>query len=133
MLGACGVQCGTRFLVAKECTVHPNYKQKILKAKDIDTITTGKRLGHPVRCLKNQFSRELQRQEYQPQVTDEELEKMGAGALRRAAKEGDEKNGSFMAGQCAAMVHTEQTAQEMIEEMFAQAEQLLRSTDRWCR
>jgi len=133
MLGACGVQCGTRFLVAKECTVHPNYKQKILKAKDIDTITTGKRLGHPVRCLKNQFSRELQRQEYQPQVTDEELEQMGAGALRRAAKEGDEKNGSFMAGQCAAMVHTEQTAQEMIEEMFAQAEQLLRSSDRWCR
>lgn len=132
MLGACGVQCGTRFLVAKECTVHPNYKAKILKAKDIDTIATGKRLGHPVRCLKNQFSRELFKQEYNPQVTDEQLEQMGAGALRKAAKEGDEKNGSFMAGQCAAMVHEEQTAQEMIEEMFAQAEQLLKKCPSYC-
>ena len=132
MLGACGVQCGTRFLVAKECTVHPNYKAKILKAKDIDTIATGKRLGHPVRCLKNQFSRELFKQEYNPQVTDEQLEQMGAGALRKAAKEGDEKNGSFMAGQCAAMVHQEQTAQEMIEEMFAQAEQLLKKSPSYC-
>ena len=105
MLGACGVQCGTRFLVAKECTVHQNYKNKILKAKDIDTIATGKRLGHPVRCLKNQFTRELFKQEYNSNISDEELEKMGAGALRKAAKEGDEKNGSFMAGQCAAMVH----------------------------
>lgn len=113
MLGACGVQCGTRFLVAKECTVHQNYKNKILKAKDIDTIATGKRLGHPVRCLKNQFTRELFKQEYNSNISDEELEKMGAGALRKAAKEGDEKNGSFMAGQCAAMVHKEQTAQEM--------------------
>ena len=114
MLGACGVQCGTRFLVAKECTVHQNYKNKILKAKDIDTIATGKRLGHPVRCLKNQFTRELFKQEYNSNISDEELEKMGAGALRKAAKEGDEKNGSFMAGQCAAMVHKEQTAQETV-------------------
>ncbi len=132
MLGACGVQCGTRFLVAKECTVHQNYKNKILKAKDIDTIATGKRLGHPVRCLKNQFSRNFFKQEYNPTVTDEELEKMGAGALRKAAKEGDEKNGSFMAGQCAAMVHKEQTAKEMIEEMFAQAEQILRGAGSFC-
>ncbi len=131
MLGACGVQCGTRFLVAKECTVHQNYKNKILKAKDIDTIATGKRLGHPVRCLKNQFTRELFKQEYNSSVSDEELEKMGAGALRKAAKEGDEKNGSFMAGQCAAMVHKEQTAQEMIEEMFSEAEEILRSANRF--
>lgn len=81
MLGACGVQCGTRFLVAKECTVHQNYKNKILKAKDIDTIATGKRLGHPVRCLKNQFTRELFKQEYNSNISDEELENMGAGAL----------------------------------------------------
>lgn len=111
MLGACGVQCGTRFLVAKECTVHQNYKNKILKAKDIDTIATGKRLGHPVRCLKNQFTRELFKQEYNSNISDEEWKRWGAGALRKAAKEGDEKNGSFMAGQCAAMVHKEQTAQ----------------------
>lgn len=133
MLGACGVQCGTRFLVAKECTVHQNYKNKILKAKDIDTIATGKRLGHPVRCLKNQFTRELFKQEYNSNISDEELEKMGAGALRKAAKEGDEKNGSFMAGQCAAMVHKEQTAQEMIEEMFAQAEEILNRANRFCK
>lgn len=133
MLGACGVQCGTRFLVAKECTVHQNYKNKILKAKDIDTIATGKRLGHPVRCLKNQFTRELFKQEYNSNISDEELEKMGAGALRKAAKEGDEKNGSFMAGQCAAMVHKEQTAQEMIEEMFTQAEEILNQANRFCK
>ena len=133
MLGACGVQCGTRFLVAKECTVHQNYKDKIIKAKDIDTISTGKRLGHPIRCLKNPFSRAFFKQEYNPNVSDEELEQMGAGALRKAAKEGDERNGSFMAGQCAAMVHKEQTAQEMIEEMFCQAEQILNGASRFCR
>ena len=131
MLGACGVQCGTRFLVATECTVHQNYKNKILKAKDIDTIATGKRLGHPVRCLKNPFTRDLFKQEYNPNVSDEELEKMGAGALRKAAKEGDEKNGSFMAGQCAAMVHKEQPAKEMIEEMFSEAEQILRGASQF--
>ena len=131
MLGACGVQCGTRFLVAEECTVHQNYKNKILKAKDIDTIATGKRLGHPVRCLKNPFTRDLFKQEYNPNISDEELEKMGAGALRKAAKEGDEKNGSFMAGQCAAMVHKEQPAKEMIEEMFAEDEQILRGASQF--
>ena len=131
MLGACGVQCGTRFLVAEECTVHQNYENKILKAKDIDTIATGKRLGHPVRCLKNPFTRDLFKQEYNPNISDEELEKMGAGALRKAAKEGDEKNGSFMAGQCAAMVHKEQPAKEMIEEMFAEAEQILRGASQF--
>ena len=131
MLGACGVQCCTRFLVAEECTVHQNYKNKILKAKDIDTIATGKRLGHPVRCLKNPFTRDLFKQEYNPNISDEELEKMGAGALRKAAKEGDEKNGSFMAGQCAAMVHKEQPAKEMIEEMFAEAEQILRGASQF--
>ena len=131
MLGACGVQCGTRFLVAEECTVHQNYKNKILKAKDIDTIATGKRLGHPVRCLKNPFTRDLFKQEYNPNISDEELEKMGAGALRKAAKEGDEKNGSFMAGQCAAMVHKEQPAKGMIEEMFAEAEQILRGASQF--
>ena len=133
MLGACGVQCGTRFLVAEECTVHQNYKNKILKAKDIDTIATGKRLGHPVRCLKNPFTRDLFKQEYNPNISDEELEKMGAGALRKAAKEGDEKNGSFMAGQGAAMGHKEQPAKEMIEEMFAEAEQILRGASQFCK
>ncbi len=103
------------------------------QGKDIDTIATGRRLGHPVRCLKNPFTRDLFKQEYNPNISDEELEKMGAGALRKAAKEGDEKNGSFMAGQCAAMVHKEQPAKEMIEEMFAEAEQILRGASQFCK
>ena len=85
MLGASGVQMGTRFLVAQECNVHENYKKKILKAKDIDTIVTGRRLGHPVRSLKNRFSRDYYQREYDSSFTDENLEEMGVGSLRRAA------------------------------------------------
>ena len=125
MLGASGVQCGTRFLTAYECTVHPEYKKKILAAKDIDTIVTGKRLGHPVRSLKNQFSRRFQEMEYES-VAAEEIETFGAGALRRAAKEGDMKNGSIMAGQCAAMVKDEKSAKAIIEDMFQEAEAILK-------
>ena len=130
MLGACGVQVGTRFLVAKECTVHPVYKEKILKAKDIDTITTGKKLGHPVRCLKNPFSRELFKMEYDGATPDEELEAKGVGALRRAAKEGDAENGCFMAGQSAGLVRREQTCAEIIAEMMGEAERLLEGANR---
>lgn len=130
MLGACGVQVGTRFLVAKECTVHPVYKEKILKAKDIDTITTGKKLGHPVRCLKNPFSRELFKMEYDGVTPDEELEAKGVGALRRAAKDGDAENGCFMAGQSAGLVHREQTCAEIIAEMMEEAERLLEGANR---
>lgn len=133
MLGAAGVQVGTRFLVAKECTVHQNYKSRILKAKDIGTVTTGKRLGHPVRCLKNAFSREFLAKEYDPATNLEELESLGVGALRLAAREGDEKNGCFMAGQSAALVTKEQTAEEIITEMFEQAEEILRGGTKWLR
>ena len=133
MLGASGVQLGTRFLVATECTIHQNYKDRILKAKDIDTITTGKRLGHPVRSLKNSFSRDFFQKEYDSSVTNEELEKLGAGALRLAAKEGDEKNGCFMAGQCASMVHREQPAADIIKEIFTEAEAILKGADRWVK
>lgn len=133
MLGAVGVQAGTRFLVARECTVHPNYKNRILKAKDIGTVTTGKRLGHPVRCLKNAFSREFLSKEYDPAVNIEELEALGVGALRLAAREGDEKKGCFMAGQSAALVHKEQTAGEIIAEMFQEAEEILRGGTKWVR
>lgn len=133
MLGAQGVQVGTRFLVAGECQVHPNYKQKILSARDIDTVVTGKRLGHPVRCLKNAFSRELGRMEYDSGRTNEELERFGAGALRRAAVEGDVTNGTVMSGQIAALVNREQSAQEIIREMFAEAEKLLTEGTKWVR
>jgi enoyl-[acyl-carrier protein] reductase II len=131
MLGAIGVQVGTRFLVAKECNVHQVYKDKILKAKDIDTIVTGKRLGHPVRSLKTPFSRAFFEKEYDTSISNEELEKFGVGALRLAAVEGDEKNGCFLAGQCASMVKKEQTAEEIITEMFAEAEQILEKAGKW--
>lgn len=131
MLGAVGVQMGTRFLVAKECTIHQNYKNKILAAKDIDTIVTGKRLGHPVRCLKNELSRSMFEKEYDMTVTNEELEKMGTGALRRAAIDGDTVNSTIMAGQIAAMVKKEQTCYEIITEIMYEAEQLLRGAVKW--
>ena len=118
MLGAQGVQVGTRFLVAEECQVHPNYKQKILAARDIDTVVTGKRLGHPVRCLKNPFSRDMGAMEYDSTRTNEEIEKFGAGALRKAAVEGDMVRGTIMSGQIAALVKREQSAREIIVEMF---------------
>lgn len=125
MLGAKGVQLGTRFLVAKECTIHQNYKNKILGAKDIDTIVSGRRLGHPVRSLKNPFSRRFLKNEYDSTMTLEEMEAYGAGALRRAAVEGDEKNGCFMAGQISGLISKEQTCEEIIKEIFEQAEKLL--------
>ena len=131
MLGASGVQRGTRFLVATECTIHHNYKQKVLDARDIDTGTAGKRLGHPVRALKNQFMQEFIRREYDPSISNEELEKYGSGALRLAAREGDVVHGSVMVGQSAAMVHKEQPAREIVEEIMAEAEVLLMRAPQW--
>ncbi len=124
MLGAKAVQLGTRFLVARECTVHQNYKNRILKAKDIDTIVTGRPTGHPVRVLKNQLARKYQQLEKQNAPIDE-LEKLGTGALQKAVKEGDMENGSIMSGQIAGLVNKEQTCEEMITEMFSEAEKLL--------
>lgn len=133
MLGAVGIQMGTRFLVAKECTIHHNYKDRVLAAKDIDTILTGKRLGHPVRCLKNELSRAILEKEYDMTVTNEELELMGTGALRRAAIEGETANSTIMAGQIAAMVTKEQTCKEIITEIMFEAEQLLKGAVKWVR
>ena len=134
MLGAQGVQVGTRFLVATECTISQEYKDKVLKAKDIDTVLTGKRLGHPVRSLKNAFTREYFKKEYNSsEVSDEELEKLGLGVLRAAARGGDVKNGCVIAGQVASMVKKEQSAQEIIEEMFAQAEEVLGGATKWVK
>ncbi len=124
MLGAAGVQMGTRFVVARESIVHPNYKEKLIKAKDIDSEVTGMSTGHPVRSLRNRMTREYLRLE-QEGAGFEELEKLGLGALRRAVMEGDVVNGTVMAGQIAGMVKQEQTCQEMLEEIMAQAEKLL--------
>ncbi len=130
MLGAQGVQLGTRFLVAKECSVHQNYKNKVLKAGDISTIVTGKRLGHPVRSIKTPFSRAYAKAEYSS-ISDEDLEKMAVGSLRLAAKDGDEKNGCFLAGQIAGMVNKEQSAKEIIEEICTEAQNILKGAAKW--
>ncbi|MCL2847460.1 MAG: enoyl-[acyl-carrier-protein] reductase FabK [Firmicutes bacterium] len=125
MLGAEAVQVGTRFLVAKECGIHQNYKDFVLKANDVATTVTGRRTGHPVRSLKSEFSRSFSKIENDPNVTDEEIGKLGSGALRAAAKDGDKLKGSFMAGQIAGLVNKEQTAKDIIEEMFSKAKELL--------
>lgn len=133
MLGACGVQMGTRFLVAEECTIHENYKEKVLSAKDIDTIVTGKRLGHPVRALKNALSRSFFEKEYDSSISNEELEKLGAGALRKAVLEGDVNGGSFMCGQIAGLVKEKMSCKEIISSVMTEAEELLKGTGQWIK
>ena len=124
MLGAEAVQMGTRFVVAKESIVHANYKQRVIKAKDIDSAVTGRSHGHPVRCLRNQMTREYVKLE-QEGKSFEELEYLTLGTLRTAVMEGDVTNGTVMAGQIAGMISKEQTCKEMIEEMMAQASELM--------
>ena len=125
MLGAEGVQMGTRFLVATECNVHENYKAKVLKAGDIDTMVTGRKLGHPVRALKTAFAREFALKEAEPSVTPEELEEFGRGALRLAAVDGDEEKGSYLCGQIAGLVNEPMSAKEIIVSVCDEAEKLL--------
>ena len=126
MLGAAGIQMGTRFLVAKECGVPQHYKDLVLKASDTSTIVTGRRLGHTVRSLKTPYSRRYAQVEY-TDISDEELEALGVGSLRRAAIDGDEKGGCYLAGQIAGMVRAEQTAAEILEDVMLGAEEALAS------
>ena len=116
---------GTRFLVAKECTVHPNYKQKVLAAKDISTMVTGRRLGHPVRSIKTTYTNAYAKLEADGNTPDEELEQFGVGSLRFAAKEGDTEKGCFLAGQIAGLVKCEQSAKEIVDDVMAGAEKLM--------
>lgn len=129
MLGASGIQVGTRFLVANECTVHQNYKQKVLGAKDIDTQVTGRPTGHPVRVLRNKLVRQFQLLEKEG-APAERFEQLGRGALSRAVREGDVDNGSVMAGQIAGLVSKEQSCKEIIEEMFSEAEENLKQVSK---
>lgn len=124
MLGAEAVQMGTRFVVARESIAHQNYKDRIIKAKDIDTAVTGRSHGHPVRGLRNKMTREYIKLE-QEGKSFEELEYLTMGSLRNAVIEGDIMTGTVMAGQIAGMVKKEQTCKEMIDEMMAETEKLL--------
>ena len=131
MLGAEGIQVGTRFLVATECSINQNYKDKVLKASDTSTIVTGKRLGHPVRSLKSPFSREYAKIEY-TSISNEELEQFAVGSLA-AAVNGDDKHGCFLAGQISGLINKEQTSAEIIKEIMEQAEELLKGGAKWVR
>ena len=122
-LGAEGVQAGTRFLTVDECTISDAYKERVIAAKDADTIVTGRGSGHPVRCLKNKFARTVRKLEGDVATNGDELEAMYVGSLRRAV-EGDVDNGTMMAGQSAALVHERATAAEAIARMIEEAEAL---------
>ena len=124
MLGAEAVQMGTRFVASTEAQVHDNYKNRILAAKDIDSVVTGRSTGHPVRLLRNQMTREYLELEKQG-ASFEELEMLTLGGLRKAVQEGDIKNGNVMAGQIAGLIKETKSCWEIIEELMAQTEAVL--------
>ncbi len=132
MLGAVGVQMGTRFLAARECSISDTYREKILKAGDLCTMVTGKRLGHPVRSLRTPFARNYAKAEYSD-ISDEELESMGVGALRKAVKDGDSENGCFLAGQIASVVNKVESAADIVRSVIEEAEPVLKGATRWIR
>ena len=127
MLGACGVQVGTRFLVADECRVHDVYKERILKASDIGTIVTGKSLGDAVRSLKTPFSKKFAKLEADPTVPDDEVRAFGTGSMRKAVFDGDLAGGSFLAGEVAGLITRRETAADIVNDIIGGAERLLAS------
>ena len=132
MLGACGVQMGTRFLSAEECSIHPTYKEKIVKAGDLATMVTGKRLGHPVRSLRTAFARNYSKAEYSA-MPDAELEQLGVGALRKAVQDGNLEEGCFLSGQIAAMVTKVEPAADIVRSVVEEAEPILRGAAKWVK
>ena len=127
MLGAKGVQMGTHFVATEECWAHQNYKDMILKAKDIDTKVTGRSTGHPVRALRNQMTQEYLKKEAEG-VPFEELEQMTLGSLRRAVVDGDVKMGSVMAGQSAGLVKEQLSCHDLIQKLVKETDELLKGT-----
>ena len=125
MLGACGVQVGTRFLVADECRVHPVYKERLIKASDIGTMVTGKSLGDAVRSLKTPFSKQFAKMEANPEVTDEQIHAFGTGSLRKAVFDGDLSGGSFLAGEVAGLITRTEPAAAIVEDIIGGAEKCL--------
>lgn len=132
VMGAAGVQMGTRFLSADECTISDAYREKILKAGDLCTMVTGKKLGHPVRSLRTSFARNYAKAEFGG-MDDESLEALGVGALRKAVVDGDADNGCFLSGQVAAFVNKRESAASIIEDVMINAEKELRGAMKWVR
>lgn len=125
MLGAKGVQVGTRFLIADECYIHENYKARLIAASDVSTMVTGKSLGDAVRGLKTPFAKKFFKMEYDPAVPKEEVLKFGTGSMRKAVFDGDLAGGSFLAGEVAGMIKKKETAREIVEDLMDGAERLL--------
>ena len=125
MLGACGVQVGTRFLVADECHVHPVYKERLIKASDIGTMVTGKSIGDAVRGLKTPFAKQFAKMEADPNVSADELRAFGTGSLRKAVFDGDLSGGSFLAGEVAGMIRQTEPAAAIVDDIIGGAEKLL--------
>ncbi len=125
MLGAEGVQVGTRFLAADECQIHSTYKELVVKAKDTDSIVTGRTTGHPCRNIKTKFSKKLASGEKDGSITPDEFEEITLGSLRKAVQDGNLEEGSFLCGAIAGMITEIKPCKDIIEEMFSQAENLL--------
>ena len=133
MLGAAGVQLGTRFLVAHETNIHEDYKNKIIKAKDIDTMLSGRSLGHPVRSLKTPFAKSFVSIENDPDIEKSIIEEYGRGALRLAAQSGDHAKGCFMAGQIAGMIKHRESVKEIIDSLMKETEDALKGGLHWVK
>ena len=125
LMGACGVQVGTRFLVADECRVHDTYKERLIKASDVGTMMTGKSLGDAVRSLKTPFAKKFAKLEADPAVPDDEVRAFGTGSLRKAVFGGDLVGGSFLAGEAAGMITRRETAADIVDDIIGGAERLL--------
>ena len=126
MLGAQGVQIGTRFLAAEECQIHSTYKELVVKAKDTDSIVTGRSTGHPCRNVKTKFAKKLASGEMNGSITPDEFEELTLGSLRKAVQDGNLDEGSFLCGAIAGMVNEIKPCSEIIEEMISQAKALLK-------
>ena len=127
LMGACGVQVGTRFLVADECLVHEVYKERLIKASDVGTMVTGKSLGDAVRSLKTPFAKKFAKLEADPAVSDEEIRAFGTGSLRKAVFDGDLSGGSFLAGEVAGLIKGTESAAQIVDDIIGGAERLLAS------
>ncbi len=125
IMGACGVQVGTRFLIADECHVHPVYKERLIKASDVSTMITGKSLGDAVRGLKTPFAKQFAKMEADPNVSDDQIRAFGTGSLRKAVFDGNLAEGSFLAGEVAGMIKKTETAAEIVDDIIGGAEKLL--------